>query len=524
MARKNSESTSKGRRMGAVFGGLRQGSKQGLVAFGIVFAAIGGYVLLRGSFAAPPPAPTIYLTPSTKTLAVNTTFSVQVRENSGPAAVNAVEADFSYPANLLDFVSIDTTGTAFTTIAPSSGGAGQVKIAQGEIGSVSGDQLVATVTFKTKTTGGTAAMAFTSGTELVDANSNADILGSLSATGGASYLIDTVAPTVNITSPTNGASIAGGSTATIAATATDNDAVSSVDMYIDGTKVATLTGAPYTYSWNTAGVSLGNHTIQVKAADPSGNLGSSTLETVTVADQTPPTAAITSPANNALIKGVVTVSANAADNSGGSGVAKVELYVDGVLKTTDTTAPYSFSWDTSTATNAAHRLTVIAYDKASPANTVTSSAVNVTVDNSPPTTPVNFHMTGNTLTSITLGWSASTDNIGVSGYRITRNGATIATTSGSTLSYNDTGLTASTSYNYTIVALDALGNVSPAGTLTAATVTAKIGDLNGDNQVNITDLSIFLSNWNTSSATADLNHDGTVNIIDLSILLSNWGS
>jgi chitodextrinase len=269
---------------------------------------------------------------------------------------------------------------------------------------------------------------------------------------------------------------------------------------------------------------LGNHTIQVKATDPSGNIGSSTLETVTVADQTPPTAAITSPANSSLVKGVVTVTANATDNTGGSGVAKVELYVDGVLKATDTTSPYSFSWDTTAATNATHQLTVIAYDKASPANTITSSAVAVTVDNSPPTTPANFHMTASTLTTITLGWSASTDNTGISGYRITRNGTTIATTSGSTLSYNDTGLSASTSYSYTIVALDTLGNVSPAGTLTATTVTSKIGDLNGDNQVNITDLSIFLSNWGTSNTIADLNHDGTVNIIDLSILLSNWGS
>jgi hypothetical protein len=49
------------------------------------------------------------------------------------------------------------------------------------------------------------------------------------------------------------------------------------------------------------------------------------------------------------------------------------------------------------------------------------------------------------------------------------------------------------------------------------------GDLNNDNSVNITDLSILLSDYGTSNAAADINGDSTVNITDLSILLSNYG-
>ena len=49
------------------------------------------------------------------------------------------------------------------------------------------------------------------------------------------------------------------------------------------------------------------------------------------------------------------------------------------------------------------------------------------------------------------------------------------------------------------------------------------GDLNADNIVNISDLSILLSNYGTTNPTADINLDGTVNILDLSILLSHWG-
>jgi hypothetical protein len=505
-----------------VLGKMRD-SRYGFAVFGLVFAAIGGYVLLFASHAAPT-APSIYITPSTKTYAANATFTVQVRENSGATSVNAVQANFSYPASLLTFQSIDTTGTAFSTIAPSSGGNGSVNLAQGVIGGTSGDQLIATITFKAGATGGSAALAFTSGTVVLNSSTNADILGSLANAFGANFLIDTTAPTVSITSPANGASISSGSTQTVSVTATDNDSVSSVDFYIDGAKVSTLTAPPYNYSWNTTGVALGNHTLQAKATDPSGNLGSSTLFTVSVADKTPPTVSITSPSNSTVLKGTVNITANAADNAGGTGVSKVEFYVDGLLKSTDTSSPYAFSWDSTTASNASHSLTATAYDGAVPANSTTSGAVSVTVDNSSPTTPGALSMTGNTFTSISLSWGASTDNIGVTGYRISRNGNVLATTSAQTLTYTDSGLATGTSYNYSVVALDAVGNASAASSLTASTVASKIGDLNADNQVDITDLSILLSNWNTSNAVADINKDGTVNITDLSMMLSHWGT
>jgi len=49
------------------------------------------------------------------------------------------------------------------------------------------------------------------------------------------------------------------------------------------------------------------------------------------------------------------------------------------------------------------------------------------------------------------------------------------------------------------------------------------GDLNSDNTVNVTDMSILLSNYGTSNAAADINSDGTVNVLDMSILLSHYG-
>jgi beta-lactamase superfamily II metal-dependent hydrolase len=98
-------------------------------------------------------------------------------------------------------------------------------------------------------------------------------------------------------------------------------------------------------------------------------------------DTTAPTTSVTAPANGATVSATTTVTASASDNVG---VTKVEFYLDGALKATDTTSPYSWSWDTTTATNGTHSLTSKAYDAA--LNTGTSAAVSVTVSNG---TPIN---------------------------------------------------------------------------------------------------------------------------------------
>ncbi len=59
---------------------------------------------------------------------------------------------------------------------------------------------------------------------------------------------------------------------------------------------------------------------------------------------------------------------------------------------------------------------------------------------------------------MTLSWTASTDNVGVSGYTIYRGAAQLATTA--LTSYSDTGLSPGTTYSYTVAAYDAAGNVS----------------------------------------------------------------
>jgi chitodextrinase len=84
-----------------------------------------------------------------------------------------------------------------------------------------------------------------------------------------------------------------------------------------------------------------------------------------------------------------------------------------------------------------------------------------------PTAPTGFAKTGATSTSIATSWTASTDNVGVVGYRLFRGGTEIATTAST--SYTFTGLTCNTSYELGVEAFDDGGNVSPRTPLTAST-------------------------------------------------------
>ncbi len=79
-------------------------------------------------------------------------------------------------------------------------------------------------------------------------------------------------------------------------------------------------------------------------------------------------------------------------------------------------------------------------------------------DTTPPSTPDNLQATAFSASQIDLSWDASTDDVGVTGYRIYRDGTQIDTTASST--YQDTGLSASTSYMYTVSAIDGAENES----------------------------------------------------------------
>src|SRR6266540_2144213 len=140
----------------------------------------------------------------------------------------------------------------------------------------------------------------------------------------------------------------------------------------------------------------------------------------------------------------------------------------------DSAAPYSVSWNTTSTNNGSHTLTAVATDILGVG--WNSAPVTVTVSNGPPpdTTPpsVPTGLTASAVSSsqINLSWAASSDNVGVSGYRVFRNGVQIATTSAT--SFTNTGLSPSTTYTYAVAAFDAAGNLSAQSSPASATTPA----------------------------------------------------
>jgi hypothetical protein len=94
---------------------------------------------------------------------------------------------------------------------------------------------------------------------------------------------------------------------------------------------------------------------------------------VIVPDTTPPTAAITNPANGAHLNGNVKINVSASDNVG---VSQVSIYVDGALKYTGTAAPYNYNWNTQKVAKGSHVITANAWDAAG--NVGSASPISVT--------------------------------------------------------------------------------------------------------------------------------------------------
>jgi chitodextrinase len=107
-------------------------------------------------------------------------------------------------------------------------------------------------------------------------------------------------------------------------------------------------------------------------------------------------------------------------------------------------------------------------------NTVTLTTSGTGGDTSPPSVPQNLTVSGTTSSSVSLSWSASTDNVGVVGYDVLRapgtSGGTftvVGTASGT--SFTNSGLTANTTFRYQVRARDAAGNTSAVSSTVTAT-------------------------------------------------------
>jgi hypothetical protein len=90
-------------------------------------------------------------------------------------------------------------------------------------------------------------------------------------------------------------------------------------------------------------------------------------------------------------------------------------------------------------------------------------------DTTAPSTPTGLAVTGTTSSSVSLSWNASSDNVGVTGYEVFRNGVSAAVATPTGTSATVTGLSANTSYTFTVKARDAAGNRSAASSAVTGT-------------------------------------------------------
>lgn len=228
---------------------------------------------------------------------------------------------------------------------------------------------------------------------------------------------DIIDPTVSIVNPQTGQTVEG--IVKVVAVAEDERSIQKVAFFVDGDSVSEDFTYPYGYDWDTTPFADStNHTIHAKAFDSGGNFAISPTITVTVfpsTDATPPTALMTYPLAGQVVFDTVQVTVEASDNKG---VALVEFYVDGVLKSTDTASPYQFNWDTDPyADGGNHSVYAKVYDLAG--NTTTTTITTVTVSNknssdvTPPEILLLYPVSASTVSGIVNIVADATDDQGV---------------------------------------------------------------------------------------------------------------
>jgi PQQ-dependent dehydrogenase (s-GDH family) len=252
---------------------------------------------------------------------------------------------------------------------------------------------------------------------------------------------------------------------------TDNIAVSGYDVYQNNIKINTMLIAGTTY---TAGnlAALTQYSFYVVAKDGGGNT-SANSDPVNIT--TPDTEAPSAPAN-LVAQDITATNATLTWNPSSDNVAVTgyDVYQNGIKINA---AP--LAENTITVSNLSEGTPYNFFVKAIDAGGNTSTSSNIlnvlTLDVQAPAAPTGLASSSLTATSVTLNWTASSDNVGVAGYDVYKNGIKANATPITATSYNATGLTPSTAYSFYVQAKDAAGNLSASSIATVVTTPAAPG-------------------------------------------------
>jgi chitodextrinase len=247
-------------------------------------------------------------------------------------------------------------------------------------------------------------------------------------------------------------------------------------------QISTPAASSFANSGLTASTS---YTYRVRATDAAGNLSAysntATATTLAGADTTPPTAPSNLTAAAASSSQINLSWTASTDNVGVTGYRVERCQGVACNNFTQIASPTATTFnDTGLAASTSYSYRARATDAAGNLSAYSNTATTITLagpDTTPPTAPSNLTATAASSSQINLSWTASTDNVGVTGYLVERcqgaacNNFTQITAPTAT-TFNDTGLAASTSYSYRVRATDAAGNLSAYSNIASATTMA----------------------------------------------------
>lgn len=258
-------------------------------------------------------------------------------------------------------------------------------------------------------------------------------------TDGALTFGPNAAPSVTITTPTEGQNFGPSALVSIAATATDTDgAIDSVNIYKDGVLLATVQGpGPYNASFTT-GLVTTTHQIVARAWDDAGGVANDTVN-ITVTGNNPPVVTLTAPLT-AITGTTVNISATATDPDG---ITQIQFFFNGSSIGIDNTSPYEASFIatpagvrdiTATATDGlgatgSDSQNITISNNVAPTATITTPTSGSFIPEGPTVISVNATDTDGTVASVEFfvnGTSIGVDNTGPSPFTFNWNAVFVA--------------------------------------------------------------------------------------------------
>jgi chitodextrinase len=220
-----------------------------------------------------------------------------------------------------------------------------------------------------------------------------------------------------------------------------------------------------TFSWNWQSDPLANHPDVLKVIS-NFNLGRDSV--------TPD--AVTGLATSATFASSVSLAWTAATDN--TDVAGYRLFQNGTQLTTTSALDHQFEGLTCGTSYTFGVAAVDTSGNVGPTTSVTAASGSCTTDLQPPTAPSGLASSSVTQSGFTFSWNASSDNVGVLGYNVYRDGARVSSSQTGT-SIASSGLVCGTSYTMAVEAIDAAGNTSPRSQLSVVTGTCSGGGGSG---------------------------------------------